>query len=81
MGVPEHPGYGMFPGMASPRASELVPHSAQLSASPLTMTPTSAKLFSYFNVYLDTLKASYWGKYKLVVVQMCNTPSHSRAQN
>ena len=32
MGVPEHPGYGMFPGMASPRASELVPHSAQLSS-------------------------------------------------
>lgn len=32
MDVPEHPGYGMFPGMASPRASELVSHSAQLSS-------------------------------------------------
>lgn len=45
-----------------------LPH--QLAASPLTMTPTFAKLFSYLNVYLDTLKASYWGKYKLVIIQM-----------
>ena len=32
MDVPEQSGYGMFPGMASPRASEPAPHSAQLSS-------------------------------------------------
>lgn len=46
------------------------PH--QLVASPHTVTPTFAKFSSYFSVYLDTLKALYWGKCKLVITQMWN---------
>lgn len=63
MDIPEQSGYGMFP-VRPLGASELTPHSSPAFltniASPHTVTPTFAKFSSYFNVYLDTLKALYW---------------------